>query len=297
MRVGIVVLPVDRWPDQAERWRRAEEYGFDHLWTYDHLTWDPLGDLPWGATVPTLVAAATVTRTAPLGTWVASPNLRHPVPFARELAALDDISGGRAVLGVGAGGSGSDARVLGGPALSPADRASRLEEFVGVLDRMLTSPVTDHEGTWYRAVGAKTLLPCRQRPRLPFVVAANGPRTMRLAARYGRGWATTGTTRREHGDDAWWSGVGSLARRFDEVLAAADRDPAGIDRLLSVDAATTYSLVSPAYFEEVVGRAAALGFTDVVVHWPVPGAPVYDAPESVLDDIAASLPALRSARP
>jgi alkanesulfonate monooxygenase SsuD/methylene tetrahydromethanopterin reductase-like flavin-dependent oxidoreductase (luciferase family) len=133
-----------------------------------------------------------------------------------------------------------------------------------------------------------------QAPRLPFVIAANGPRTMRLAARYGEGWATTGVTSRGDSDAAWWSGVAGLAERFAEVLAAAGRDQASVRRMLSVDAAATFSLVSAAHFEEVVGRARELGFTDVVVHWPVPGAPVYDAPEPVLDEIAALLPALRT---
>ena len=293
MRVGIVILPTDRWPEQAQRWRRAEAYGFDHGWTYDHLTWDPLAGMPWGATIPTLVAAATVTGTLPLGTWVASPNYRHPVAFAREFAALDDVSGGRAVLGVGAGGTGVDAHVLGDQPLSPADRATRFEEFVEVLDRVLTGPRTDHAGRFYTAVDALTTTPCVQQPRLPFVIAANGPRTMRLAARFGRGWATTGATRREAGDTAWWAGVAGLADRFDQVLADAGRAPGSIDRLLSVDAASTFSLVSVQHFEDVVGRAAELRFTDVVVHWPVPGAVIYDGDEAVLDQVAAALPSLR----
>jgi alkanesulfonate monooxygenase SsuD/methylene tetrahydromethanopterin reductase-like flavin-dependent oxidoreductase (luciferase family) len=292
MRVGIVVLPTERWPVQAERWCRVEELGFAHAWTYDHLTWDPLSGMPWGATIPTLVAAAGVTTRVPLGTWVASPNYRHPVTFARELAALDDVSGGRAVLGVGAGGTGHDARVLGRPLLSPGDRARRLEEFVAVLDRVLTAPATDHSGAFFTALDARTTMPCVQVPRLPFVVAANGPRTMRLAAHYGRGWATTGATPRDAGDDAWWAGVRRLRDQFDAVLDAAGRAPSSIDRLLSVDAAATFSLVSAAHFEDVAGRAAQLGFTDVVVHWPVPGAAVYDAPESRLEEIAALLPGL-----
>jgi alkanesulfonate monooxygenase SsuD/methylene tetrahydromethanopterin reductase-like flavin-dependent oxidoreductase (luciferase family) len=293
MRVGIVILPTDRWPEQSQRWRRAEAYGFDHAWTYDHLTWDPLAGMPWGATMPMLVAAATVTTHLPLGTWVASPNYRHPVTFARELAALDDVSGGRATLGIGAGGTGLDASVLGGDVLPPADRAARLEEFVGLLDDVLTRPSTDRSGRFYTAVDARTTLPCVQQPRLPFVIAANGPRTMRLAARYGRGWATTGCTRRDAGDVAWWEGVAGLADRFDQVIAATGREPASIDRMLSLDAASTFSLVSAAHFEDVVGRAAQLRFTDVVVHWPVPGGAVYDSDESVLDDVAALLPSLR----
>lgn len=293
MRVGLIILPMDRWSDQADRWRRAEQYGFDHAWTYDHLTWDPYAGRPWGATIPTLVAAACVTSRIRLGTWVASPNYRHPVTFARELAALDDISRGRAVLGIGAGGTGSDSRVLGQDALAPSLRAARLEEFVVVLDAVLTQESTSHQGQFYRAVDAATTLPCLQQPRLPFVVAANGPRMMRLAARFGAGWATTGKAPRATDDATWWGGVEELFDQFSGVLVEQGRDPGSIDRMLSVDAAPTFALVSAAFFQDVVGRAAALGFTDVVVHWPVPGAPPYDAPESVLDEIAALLPGLR----
>ncbi|MFZ0159297.1 MAG: LLM class flavin-dependent oxidoreductase [Kineosporiaceae bacterium] len=266
------------------------------FWTYDHLTWDPFAGMPWGATVPTLVAAATVTSRIPLGTWVASPNYRHPVPFARELAALDDISGGRAVLGIGAGGTGADAAVLGGPPTGPGERAARLEEFVDLLDRVLTRPLTSYAGAHYRAVDAETTLLCVQQPRIPFVVAANGPRTMRLAARFGAGWSTTGSPDVPRGntdDGLWWRGIADCAARFDEVLAAAGREPDSIDRMLSIDAAPTFSLVSPERFRDAVGRARELGFTDVVAHWPVPGAPRYDAPESMVEVVAAELDALR----
>lgn len=294
MRIGLIILPQRPWAEQAQQWRRAEALGFDHLWTYDHLTWDPLAGTAWGATVPTLVAASAVTRHVPLGTWVASPNYRHPVPFARELAALDDVSGGRAVLGVGAGGTGHDSRVLGEPELTPGERAGRFEEFVEVLDAVLTSGTTTHEGRWFCAVDARTTVACVQRPRLPFVVAANGPRTVRLAVRLGEGWATTGRPGDRSDDAAWWDGVARLGEQVDAALADAGRDPATLRRYLSVDAAPTFALVSAGYFEEVVGRAAALGFTDVVAHWPLPGAPVYDAPESVLDDVAERLAALQA---
>lgn len=291
MRVGIVILPVRRWAEQRHQWRRAEELGFAHAWTYDHLTWDPLAGLPWGATVPTLAAAATMTSRIRLGTWVASPNYRHPVPFARELAGLDDLSTGRLTLGIGAGGTGADSRVLGGPELAPGDRAARLEEFVELTDQVLTDRRTSWRGRFYTAVDADTTLECVQRPRLPFVVAANGPRTMRLAARFGAGWATTGAHRRDEGvsDDRWWAGVAGLGRVFDEVLSRAGRDSAAVDRMLSVDAAPTFALSSQGAFTDAVGRAADLGFTDVIVHWPLPGAPVYDGPESVLDEIAPLL--------
>src|SRR5450756_907099 len=99
MRIGIILLPQDPWPVARRRWQQAEAYGFDHAWTYDHLAWRSLADEPWLATVPLLAAAAAVTERIPLGTWVASPNFRHPVPFAKDVMGLDDVSGGRLLLG------------------------------------------------------------------------------------------------------------------------------------------------------------------------------------------------------
>src|SRR5258708_36228210 len=132
----MVMLADERWKQGARRWQQAEAYGFNHAWTYDHLGWRSLVDRPWFDAVPTLTAAATVTSRIALGTFVASPNFRHPVSFARQLTALDDISSGRMVLGLGAGSGGSsfDARVLGGPELSPRERPHRFGEFAGLLD-------------------------------------------------------------------------------------------------------------------------------------------------------------------
>jgi alkanesulfonate monooxygenase SsuD/methylene tetrahydromethanopterin reductase-like flavin-dependent oxidoreductase (luciferase family) len=127
---------------------------------------------------------------------------------------------------------------------------------------------------------------------LPFVVAADGPRMLRLAARVGQGWATTGS-RRGEGEGAWWAAVAELADRFSEVLDAAGRAPDAVDRMLSIDAGPRFALASAELFSDYVGRARELGFTDVVAHWPVPGAPVYDAPETMVETIAELLPGLR----
>ena len=137
MRHGIVILPQDRWPEARRKWRLAEELGFDHAWTYDHLSWRSLAGEPWGATIPTLTAAAEATTRIRLGTFVASPNFRHPVPFAKELATVDDVAGGRLLLGVGSGGTGFDAFVLGQPAYTPRQRHERFAEFVERLDTLL----------------------------------------------------------------------------------------------------------------------------------------------------------------
>src|ERR1700710_303064 len=110
MRFGIVILPQDPWNAGRRKWIEAEQLRVDHAWTDDHLSWRSLADEPWGATMPTLTAAATVTERIRLGTFVSSPNFRHPVPFAKEIAALDDIAGGRFTLGVGSGGTGFEDR-------------------------------------------------------------------------------------------------------------------------------------------------------------------------------------------
>jgi alkanesulfonate monooxygenase SsuD/methylene tetrahydromethanopterin reductase-like flavin-dependent oxidoreductase (luciferase family) len=288
VRFGIVILPDQRWERAAGRWRRAEEYGFDHAWTYDHLGWRTLVDGPWFDAVPTLTAAATVTSRIALGTMVASPNFRHPVSFARQLTALDDISGGRFMLGVGAGAGGAsfDTRVLGQPALTPRQRADRFAEFADLLDRLLTTDHVTWSGRYYSAVDARNLPGCVQRPRIPFVIAANGKRTIAMAARLGEGWVTTGTP--AEGLTAWWQTVAEASLRFDEALAEAGRAQAQVRRYVSLDASGTFALTSRDYFDDAVGRAAQLGFTDVITHWPRPEGP-YAGDESVLEAVAGRL--------
>jgi alkanesulfonate monooxygenase SsuD/methylene tetrahydromethanopterin reductase-like flavin-dependent oxidoreductase (luciferase family) len=262
MRVGIVILPEYRWLLAEQKWRAAESYGFDHAWTYDHIGWRSLVDGPWFDAVPTLTAAAMVTRRIRLGTLVASPNFRHPVSFARGLLALDDVSSGRLLLGVGSGSlAGYDNYVLGGQPLTPKARADRYAEFVEQLDALLTNERTSIAGEYFTSVDARSAPGCVQRPRVPFVVAANGPRGMRLAARFGQGWVTTG----KGGEtvDDWWSGVADVAKKFADTPGTE-----GVDRYLSLDSAPVFSLSSVDYFREAAGRAEELGFTDLIVHWP-----------------------------
>jgi alkanesulfonate monooxygenase SsuD/methylene tetrahydromethanopterin reductase-like flavin-dependent oxidoreductase (luciferase family) len=290
MRIGIVILPDERWSVAGRRWQRAEQYGFDHAWTYDHLGWRDLVDGPWFDAVPTLTAAAMVTRRIRLGTYVASPNFRHPVHFAREVTALDDISQGRLLLGMGAGGAGFDAAVLGRPELTPGERVDRFAEFLELFGAILDRPATTWHGDYFTAVDARSTPGPVQRPRPPFVVAANGPRALRLATRHGDGWLTTGA---QGLDDpaAWWQSVAEAAARFDGALAAAGRPADAVTRYLDLDTSPVYSMTSVDAFTDAVGRAAALGFTDVVTHWPRAHG-WYAGDEKVLESVAGELPRL-----
>ncbi len=279
MRFGITILPEYRWSEAEPKWRRAEQLGFDHAWTYDHLTWSGLQDSPWYGTTPTLTAAALVTSTIKLGTFVTSPNFRHPLTLTRDLLALDDISAGRILCGIGSGG-GIDSTILGGDELTPRQKVDRLEEFVDLLDKLLTTDGVDFRGEYFATRNGRTLPGCVQQPRIPFMMAANGPRSLRIAARYGAGWVTTG--HKSDDFETWFGSVRDLSHRLDDVLEG------GRSTGTSPWTPPATRWAASEAFEDVVGRAASLGFTDVITHWPRDEG-VYAGSEDVLEQIAAEV--------
>ncbi len=259
-----------------------EDRGFAHGWTYDHLAWRALADEPWHSTVVTLAIAAGATRRLKVGTWVASPNFRHPVPFAKDLMSLDDLSGGRVLAAIGAGGLGWDAEVLGQPILTPGERVDRLAEFVDLTDRLLTTSDITWHGRFYDAVRAR-INPMGSRQRIELIVAGNGRRSIELAARYDA-WATIGADGANVDDPAaWWSRLAGLVERYDR--AVGDRVT---KRYLSAEGVPGYDFESVDYAVDVAGRAQALGFTDLIVHWPRPTDP-YRGDDAVLDGLADQL--------
>jgi alkanesulfonate monooxygenase SsuD/methylene tetrahydromethanopterin reductase-like flavin-dependent oxidoreductase (luciferase family) len=287
VRVGVLILPEDRWPTAVDKWRRAEDLGFDHVWTYDHLAWRGLRDSPWFAAIPTLTAAAVATTTIRLGTLVASPNFRHPVPFARELVSLDDIAGGRLTAGIGSGGQGWDAAMLGQHPWSQAERTERFAEFVDLLDRLLRHPETTFSGRYWSADQARTYPGCVQDPRIPFAIAATGPRSMRVAAKHAAVWVTNGDRAHSGPPLGPQDGAKVVARqlaRFEEICEAEGRDPSAINRLVLTGPRLDAGLRSPESFDEVKAAYAAIGTTDLVIHWPRPSEP-YAGDESILERI------------
>ncbi len=282
MRLSTVILPIYEWAEGRDIWRRAERLGFYAGYTYDHLTWQTFRDRPWFAAVPTLAAAATVTERLRIGTLVASPNFRHPVTLAKELLSLDHLSGGRLTVGVGAGGTGFDATALGQELWSPRQRADRFDEFVTLLDELLTHPSTTVEGPYYSAVEARTVPACVQEPRMPFLVAATGPRGLGLAARFGSGWVTYGDP---HGGKDAHHAVSEQMERLEAACTEAGRPYASIDKVLLQGLTAERPLASVGAFVEWAGRYQELGITDVVVHWPVPDS-VFATDPDVFERIA-----------
>ncbi|MTE20071.1 LLM class flavin-dependent oxidoreductase [Streptomyces sp. TRM43335] len=294
MRLSTVILSVLRWSEGGrERWRRAEELGFHTAYTYDHLSWrEPFRDGPWFGALPTLAAAAGATERMRLGTLVTSPNFRHPVTLAKELITLDDLSGGRITLGVGAGGSGYDATALRAPGerpWTPRERADHFDAFLPLLDRLLTEDTVTHAGTHYSAHDVRNIPGCVQRPRLPFAVAATGPRGMRLAARYGQAWVTTGDPRAAEGTPVESrDALRAQVERLERICEEEGRDPAGLPRTLLTGFTPDRPLASREAFVDFAGSCGELGFDELVVHWPIRGT-MFEADEGVFEEIAGTV--------
>ncbi|GGR81492.1 luciferase [Streptomyces aureoverticillatus] len=291
LRLSTVILPVRRWHEGGkERWQRAEDLGFHTAYTYDHLSWRTFRDGPWFGAVPTLTAAAAATERIRLGTLVTSPNFRHPVTLAKELITLDDVSNGRVTLGIGAGGNGFDASTLrraDDEPWTPRERADHFGEFLPLLDRLLTEDSVTYEGERYAAYEARNIPGCVQRPRLPFAVAATGPRGLRLAARHGQAWVTTGDPKisesgtPEQSLEAIRGQVGKLGAACAEV----GRDAGELGKVLLTGFTPDHPLDSFDAFVDFAGRHAELGFDEIVLHWPLPGTD-FAADEKVFERIA-----------
>jgi alkanesulfonate monooxygenase SsuD/methylene tetrahydromethanopterin reductase-like flavin-dependent oxidoreductase (luciferase family) len=219
-----------------------------------------------------------------LGTLVTSPNFRHPVPTAHGVRALDDISDRRLRLGIGAGGTSvsSDGGRLGGPEWSPKERADRFEEWVTLLDALLRGPETTYEGSFYSAREFPVEPGPAERPRPPFAIAGNGPRGMRLAARFADTWVSTGEC--ESGTPL--EALRMRLEAFAKACADEGRHTKNFDKLLLTGFTEEPWLESATAFEDLAGQYAELGITDIVIHWPRPGTP-WDADMKVFERIAA----------
>jgi alkanesulfonate monooxygenase SsuD/methylene tetrahydromethanopterin reductase-like flavin-dependent oxidoreductase (luciferase family) len=295
MRAGIVILPVDRWSRAAASWRWAEDVGFDSAWTYDHLSWRSFREEPWFGAVTTLTAAAAVTERIRLGTMVTSPNFRHPVTLAKDVMGIDDVSGGRFTLGVGAGGTGFDATALGQRQWSARERADRFAEFVELTDRLLTAPATTYQGRFYSADEARMIPGCVQTPRVPFAIAATGPRGMALAARHGQAWVTFGDVRRagELTPDECLAAVSTQVARLTDACAQVGRDVKDLDRVLLTGSTRERPLESVDAFVDFAGRYAEAGITDLILHQPIPDSQFAADPVVFEQIVDKALPQIR----
>jgi 5,10-methylenetetrahydromethanopterin reductase len=158
-----------------------EEAGFDSIWFPDHLLFIPPGIVPeaWS----TMAATAVTTERAMLGTCVSDPHRRHPAVFAQEVATVDRISGGRVVLGLGAG----EAMNLQPFGIEWKNPVSRLVEAVTIMRRLWSGETLTYEGRFWKLKDAFLQI-SPVRGSVPVYFGANSNRTLRLAGEMADGW-------------------------------------------------------------------------------------------------------------
>jgi len=219
------------WPELAATARDIERLGFDSLWANDHLF--PAAGL--GAQSPEGIAGgflegwmtaagfALVTERIPVGVLVSGAGYRNAGLLVKQATALDHLSGGRALLGLGAGWHQRDHRAFGFELPPVKERLDRLDEQSAAVRALLDGHAVTMEGAWVRMDHAVNDPP--PIGRLPLLIGGSGEkRTLRIVARDADAWNGEGTP------DEW-------ARRsaiLDGHCAAIGRDPAAIRRTAGV---------------------------------------------------------------
>jgi len=178
-------LLLERFPDPKyvlEMARRAEGEGFSTLLIRDHLIDGPFGPqyAPW----TTLASVAQVTRSLRVGTLVIANDFRHPAVLAKEVTTLDQLSGGRVELGLGAGFLREEFERAGLTFYPNKVRVDRLAESLQVLDPLLRSCQVTHQGEHYTFDGFVNFPPPVQQPRPPILVAGAGRRVLSIGAQH-----------------------------------------------------------------------------------------------------------------
>jgi alkanesulfonate monooxygenase SsuD/methylene tetrahydromethanopterin reductase-like flavin-dependent oxidoreductase (luciferase family) len=204
---------------------QAEAISLDSVWVYDHLLFRMPGMPDSGAHEgwSLLAALAAVTEHVEVGMLVTGLRLRNPGLLAKIAATVDEVSGGRLILGIGAGWHDPELEAFGYPT---DNRIGRFEEALAVLLPLIRSGSADFEGRWATARNAVMLPPAR--PEIPILIAARGPRMLRLTARHA-----------DMSNLAWFASVddpllGQRTEALDEACRAEGRDPATLVRTVGV---------------------------------------------------------------
>jgi len=231
LRVGVQLPEVERevrWPEILDLARAIEDLGYDAIWLGEHLLYrwpDRAPRGPWEAWA-TMAGLAAVTSRVSIGPLVACTAFHNPAILAKRADTIDEISGGRFVLGLGAGWNETEFRAFGVPF---DHRIARFEEAFTIIRSLLRDGAVDFVGTYYEARDCE-LLP--RGPRAggpPLMIGSIGERMLRIAAPHVDSW------------NAWYAdtsnrpaGVGPLRAKVDAACAEVGRDPAAIERTVAV---------------------------------------------------------------
>ncbi len=230
LKVGVQLPEVERvvrWPELAAMARAAEAVGLDSIWLGDHLFYrygDGETRGPWEAWT-SLAGLAAVTSRIALGPLVASTSFHAPAMLAKLAATVDEISGGRLILGLGAGWNEAEYRAFGFPF---DHRVSRFEEAFTIVRTLLREGAIDFAGTYYEVRDCE-LLP-RPRPGgPPLLVGSTGERMLSITMPHVDAW---------NGWYDWFGntpeGLAPLLATVDAACAEAGRDPAEVERTVAL---------------------------------------------------------------
>lgn len=258
---GISLGPVPPWSRLVGWARLVESLGFDKIWLPDHFVNPGDKNADWYDCWTVLTALAAQTDKIILGNLVASMTLRNPAILARMALTVDHISGGRLELGVGAAGSKNCHMMTGVPNWEPRERSERYSEFVQVLDHMLNNHVTTFHGKYYEIQEAVLQPQFIAKPHPVFNVAAHGPKSLRLAARYGDAWNSyslgKGLTPKQSSDV-----IRQRCEMLCEYAIQEGRDPLRIGRTFIFGYTTDGLFRSMDAFYGTVGRYFEAGIND-----------------------------------
>ena len=221
-KIGVQLPEVERfvpWPELIGMAQAAEAVGFDSIWLGDHLLYDlPDGTArgPWEV-FTSMAALAAVTSRVQIGSLVASLGFHEPAMLAKMAATVDAISGGRLILGVGAGWNQREYDAYG---IAYDHRVDRFEESFGLVRRLLAGETVTHSGTYY-TLDRCVVDPPAARPGGPLLMlGSNSPRMLSIGLPYVDQW------------NVWWTLYGNTPEGFAAVVAevrartaAAGRDP------------------------------------------------------------------------
>lgn len=228
MRIGVQLPEVERevgWGEVVDIARTVEDCGFDSIWVGDHLLYrDDLGSSgPWEAWT-SLAALAQATERVMLGPLVAATSFHSPAMIAKMASTVDEISGGRLILGLGAGWNRVEYDAFGFPF---DHRVSRFEEAFTIIRTLVREGSIDFEGRYYTMRGTE-LLPAA-RPDMPILLGSNGPRMLRIGAPHIDMWNTW---------HVWFGnrarGLPPLMAELERACAEVGRDPAAIEKTAAV---------------------------------------------------------------
>jgi alkanesulfonate monooxygenase SsuD/methylene tetrahydromethanopterin reductase-like flavin-dependent oxidoreductase (luciferase family) len=194
--IGIVLwTQAAEWPELMRAAELVEELGFESLWTIDHVL-APQGhpDQPILEGWSVLSAWAARTSRVRLGLFVGANTFREPTMTAKLATTLDHVSGGRAIVGLGAGWFEREHHAYGLPfGSSPGERIGWLDEAASIVRRLLDGETVTADGPRYRA-DALRLLPLPVQQHLPMMIGGGGEkRTLRVVARHADMWNVMGT--------------------------------------------------------------------------------------------------------